>query len=143
MRGGHHHPWRVLRGLADWRLLFDHLPEGILGHTDFRRRTITLAYGLTQAERRCTLEHELHHVDRGPAPQWRREHEERVVDDLAARRLIAFDDLLEAMVWSYDEHEVAEELWVDVGMVRARMRGLTDEESVELERRLYDRERSA
>lgn len=66
-----------------------------------------------------------------------------VVDDLAARRLITLDDLLEAMVWSYDEHEVAVELWVDVGMVRARMRGLTDEESAELERRLYDRERSA
>jgi hypothetical protein len=143
MRGGHHHPWRRLGRLVDWTLHFAHLPDGILGHTDFRRRTITLAHGLTQAERRSTLEHELHHVDRGPAPQWRREYEERVVDDLAARRLIAFDDLLEAMVWSYDEHEVAEELWVDVGMVRARMRGLTDEESVELERRLYDRERSA
>lgn len=98
---------------------------------------------MTQAERRCTLEYELQHVDRGPARTWKRDHEERVVDDLAARRLITFEELLEAMVWSYDEHEVAEELWVDVAMVRARMLGLTDEESAELERRLYDRERSA
>lgn len=143
MRGGQHHPWRALGRLVDWTLHFAHLPEGMLGLTDFRRRTITLVPDMTQAERRCTLEHELQHVERGPAPPWRRAHEERVVDDLASRRLITFEDLVEAMVWAYDEHEAADELWVDVAMVRARLAGLSSAESAELEKRLLDRERPA
>lgn len=136
MRGGHHHPWRVLRGLVDWTLHFAHLPDGILGLTDHRRRTITLAHGLTQAERRCTLEHELQHVDRGPVTRGWVEREERVVDELAARRLITLERLADAMVWAYDEHEMAEELWVDVATVRTRLATLRPDEAAHIEDRL-------
>jgi hypothetical protein len=72
----------------------------------------------TQAERRCTLEHELQHVDRGPAPAWRKTTKSAWSTSWPPAASSA-DDQVEAMVWSFDEHEAADELWVDVGMVRA------------------------
>jgi len=131
-----HHPWRAFRHLADWTLHWAHLPEGILGHTDHARKIVTLAHGLTQAERRCTIEHERQHVLRGPVAPWRREREEREVDAAAARQLISLDALVEALAWSDCEHEVADELWVDVAMLRARLEHLHPSERHHLRRRL-------
>ncbi len=117
MHGGHHHPWRALRSLFEWTLHWRDLPEGVLGVTDHRRRTITLTTGMTQAERRSTIAHEVTHAERGPVPRHLAAREERIVD-----------------------HQLADELWVDVGMVRARLAGLTDAETVEVNRRLDDAE---
>lgn len=131
-----YHPWRTLR---------DHFPEwtlhwrpmvGRLGITDYENRTITLDPDQDQAQRRSTLAHELQHADRGPVPHWCQAREERTVDDLAARRLITLDQLAEALVWAYDAHELADELWVDVEMVRVRLANLTEAEGRELEQRL-------
>jgi hypothetical protein len=129
------HPWRRLRELAHITLHSADLPDGALGYTDCTT-TIVLTTGLTQAERRCTLDHELVHIERGPAPHWLEAREERTVNEITARRMIPFDALADAMVWSFDDHELAEELWVDVDTVRNRLAALTDEESAELNRRL-------
>lgn len=102
--------------------------------------TISLRRGLTQVERRCTLTHELEHVERGPAVVGYAEVEERAVNAAAARRLIPFERLVDAMVWSGNEWELADELWVDVGTVRDRLVNLTEQESRELMRRLDEAE---
>lgn len=122
------HPWRRLRLLVDWTLRWAHLPGGVLGVTDWTHRTITLDVRLSQVERRCTIAHELEHVERGPFPAWDVAREEAAVDVAAARHLIPLESLVSAVAWSQDPHEVAEELWVDVPTLEARVRGLTEGE---------------
>ncbi|WP_221268003.1 ImmA/IrrE family metallo-endopeptidase [Cutibacterium avidum] len=80
-----YHPWRRLRGLDDWLLEWDQLPEGISGEINWPTHTITIDPRLSQAQRRCTLAHELEHVVRGPGGGPR---EEREVEGMAARRLV-------------------------------------------------------
>lgn len=134
------HPWRALRELTHVTLHWQDLPEGLLGVTDHPSQTIVLTTGLTQAERRCVLDHELEHIRRGPVPGWLQPREEAAVDDISARRLIPFADLVSAMLWSHDDDEAAHELWVSVDVVRARLHGLTALETTELNRRLDEAE---
>lgn len=131
-----HHPWRCFRELVGWTLHFAHLPEGILGLTDHARRTVTLAHGMTQAERRCTIAHETEHIHRGSVPTAYAVREEEAVDHNVARLLIDVRDLGEALAWALDEHEAADELWVDVATLRARLRHLHPCERHYLRRRL-------
>lgn len=132
-----HHPWRAFGNLTSWTLRWSHeLPEEIVGEVDFDARTVTLAHGLTQAERRCTIAHETQHILRGPVGAGVVAREERLVDREAARLLIPLEALAEALLWSYDEYEVAEELWVDVATVRARLANLTSDEQRQLNERL-------
>lgn len=116
-------PWRSLRSLADWTLHWTHLPDDLLGITDFETKSITLAEGMTQAQRRCTIAHELEHVHRGPVLEHHREREERRAEAHAARRLLPDPHIIaEALVWSRgDVHEAAEALWVDEPTLRARL----------------------
>lgn len=134
----HFHPWRALRRLADV-ILEHHDDDAIHGWAIYSNPPrISLHRDLTQAQRRSTLTHELVHLERGPLP----DHdvldarEEEAVEREAARRLICMDRLVWALQWSRDEHEVADELWVDVDMVRARLRALTPGENAELLARL-------
>lgn len=128
-----YHPWRHLRSIPDLRLSWADLP-GLLGIV--RGRDITLATGQLQAERRCTLAHELVHVERGTAEEPWCEREERHVDAIAARRLVPLDDLIEAVLWARNVHELAEELWVDVATVQARLASLTAAERERVQARL-------
>lgn len=106
------------------------LPAGLLGCVDHDKRIIWLTTGMTQSERRCTLAHELGHLERGPAPvdPAAAEAEERAIDEWAARLLIPRCALVRAFQWSQYLEEIAEELWVDLKMLRARLRAMTDEE---------------
>jgi hypothetical protein len=137
------HPWRTLRE-HPWITLHwsRNLPTNQLGQTCHDTHTITLADGLTQVERRCTLTHELLHVHRGPVPDWCENREERQVDEAAARLLITLDQLADGLLWAADEHELADELWVDVPTVRTRLASLTDAETRHLNNRLDTLERA-
>lgn len=95
---------------------------------------------LLQAERRSALTHELGHIERGPFPGWATDREERAVDAAAARQLIDIRALGDALVWSQDPHEVAEELWVDVPTLEARIAHLHPSERHYLRRRLERKE---
>lgn len=128
------HPWRTLRALAHVTLHWH--DGGPAGWTHFESASISLRRGLTQVERRCTLTHELRHLERGPAVVGYDHQEELAVREESARRLISFPALVEAMLWARDEYELAEELWVDVGTARDRLAFLDDLESQELNRRL-------
>jgi hypothetical protein len=134
-----YHPWRVLRGMADWTLHIVSLPPGLLGVTDHGSRTILVAAGQTQRQRRCTVAHEIAHAERAPFPGGHSDYEERIVDQLAARRLIPFDALLDACRWAHNLHELADELWVDEATVRVRLEHLHPSERIKLKEVLDDR----
>jgi hypothetical protein len=112
------------------------LPGRIWGLTAENR--IWLCRRLDQVARRCTLTHEIVHLERGPVPADTRgrDREERTVDAIAARRLITLDALADALAWTRDPEQLAEALWVDVPTLHARMSGLDPVEVAELENRL-------
>lgn len=128
-----HHPWRGLRALAGWTLEFAPLPEGQTGETCYESRTITLTTGMTQAERRSTIAHEVIHAERPEFLESLRDKEERWVAEEAARRLIRFDHLIDALRWARNLHELAEELWVDEDTVRVRLAYLHPSERTKID----------
>jgi hypothetical protein len=135
------HPWRAIRERADITVKWEPIP-GRLGQWCQRTMTMTLHPEQSQRQRRCTATHELIHAERGhcgacsPAV-------DRAVHAEAARRLISLDELVDALLWSQDEQELAEELWVDVATVMSRLEGLTEYERAEIDRRLDEREWAA
>lgn len=137
-----YHPWRALRHLGDeWTLVWAPLAGVVdkLGRTNWHDRTITLDPDQDQAQRRSTLAHELVHVERGPIGNVHyRPREERLVDAVAARRLIGIRDLGEALAWAHNLAEAADELWVDESMLRARLEHLHPAERHYLRRRLQE-----
>ncbi len=102
--------------------------RGLLGRAD--GNVITLHPHQSQAQRRCTLQHELVHLARS-SQHGSDDAEEEVVERQAARILIPMPLLLDKLRWTRDEHELADECWVDVPMLLARLRGMSD-----LERRM-------
>lgn len=134
-----YHPWRALRDLAHVRLEWrDRLPNGDLGCTHHRLHLVLMARRQTQAERRCTIAHELVHLERGPVHIYHQAREEEAVEREAARRLISLEALADAMAWSTCSAEIAEELWVDEPMLKARMDALHPSERAYLQRRLVE-----
>lgn len=147
-------PWAHLRRcFPDVRVIATHpLPGGQLGGILGGR--IWLHRDLNRAGRRCTLAHEIVHLERirasgrrsaaggyetPPADGsvgWCDRREERAVDAIAARRLIGLDRLVEALRWSSDRAEVAADLDVDLGMLSARWTGLDPGERRAIDRQL-------
>lgn len=106
-----------------------HLPAHMLGATD--GSTIWLATDQTSSERRCTLAHELIHIELGhyncqPA------HVEQAVEAEAARRLIPLGRLQAALAWTARDVEAAKALDVDVATLRTRIAGLTEAERTQI-----------
>jgi hypothetical protein len=140
MREAPFHPWRTLRDRhEDVIVSCRHgLPDRIMGLQVGSR--IWLTRGLTQAERRCTLTHELVHRERGPVPTdpVGAAREERVVDEISSRRLIPLDALIDALRWTRQSHELAERLWVDEPTLHTRLDTLDDRELDALRDQLDD-----
>ncbi|WP_346619011.1 ImmA/IrrE family metallo-endopeptidase [Blastococcus montanus] len=80
---------------------------------------------LTTAERRPTLAYELGVLELGPFDQ---DRGDGAAAGWASWLLIPFDDLLAAAQRSTGLHEAAATLRVDVPMLRARLRRLSEEE---------------
>lgn len=94
-----------------------------------------------QAQRRCTLAHELVHDERRVFPVDRvlRAREELAVERIAARRLIQLDALVDALLWARDARETAAELWVDLPMLVAFVQSMTEEEKMWVGKQLEER----
>jgi hypothetical protein len=138
-----YHPWRRLRELAHVRLGWQDSDDE-MGCADPAAAAITITVGMTQAERRSTLTHELIHLERGSAIEPRHQAiEERHARRESARRLIVIEDLIDALRWSRDEHELADELWTDVATVRTRLMTLSSVEKRYIEAELDRREAGA
>lgn len=134
------HPWRALSRLPEITLRWDRAP-GLLGSWHHVTKTITLHPEQSQAQRRCTLTHELVHYERGDVGRCTGLLE-RTVHEEAARRLITIEALADALVWTQDEWEVAQEVWTDVETARLRIDTLTAEETAYIEARIAAREAS-
>lgn len=137
-----YHPWRALRALGDGvRLVWTPLAPGVLALTDGHAR-IWIDPDQDQATRRCTIAHELAHIELGHiggcAPR-----EDRDADELAARRLIPLERLADTLAWTESAEEAADELWVDEATLAARIECLTDAERAALDERVARVERPA
>lgn len=127
-------PWAELAAQPDIRLFWRHQKPCGLYHHDVRE--IHLRQGLTEAQGRSTLAHELIHAERGdvslsePALDAR---QELLVEREAARRLISVQALADAVRWTCHPGEVADVLRVDLLTLQTRFEGLTDEERAVLD----------
>lgn len=134
------HPWRRFRDRTDWLLEWALLPPGLLGYTAHKRRAVVLDLRLTQAERRCTIAHELEHLD-VPTPHdpILRARLEQQIDRRVARRLIPIRRLGDALAWAHTLAEAADELWVDVATLETRLAHLHPAERAYLQQRTEHR----
>jgi hypothetical protein len=135
-----HHPWRRFGELTDWSLRWAELPSGVMGLTCHRTRTVTLAVGMSQAERRCTIAHETEHILRGPVPPHDVAREELAIDRRVATLLIpSLREVVDAMVRARGHLELtADELWVDDYLLRVRLGSLSGREREFVDRRLAE-----
>lgn len=132
-------PWRALHTAhADVEVSCRYrLPNQLMGLQHGHH--IWLCRTLTQAERRCTLTHELVHRERGLVTDPNAAAlEERIVDEIAARRLITLPQLVDGLRWTRDRHQLAEHLWVDEPTLATRMTTLDPLDVAELEHALGD-----
>lgn len=120
-----YHPWRDARNREHLTITFERMADGRRGCLRGDRIAINTADD--QAQRRCTLAHELVHDERRVFPVDRvlRAREELTVERIAARRLIQLEALVDALLWARDARETAAELWVDLPMLVAFIRSLT------------------
>lgn len=105
------------------------LPGDLLGEVRDGGRLVVLRRGTSAAQRRCTLAHEIVHLERG-LPRCRGvllAREEAAVHAVAARRLLPTDLLAEALlvVGRDDDRSLAAYLEVDRATLRLRRRVLT------------------
>jgi hypothetical protein len=90
-------PWRDLRdNWPELRVVVEPMVGRLLG--ELRYPTIALRSGTSAAQQRCTLTHEIVHLERGVSEcgPWA-PREERLVHREAALRLIRLDDLVAAL----------------------------------------------
>lgn len=135
------HPWRRLRALSGWELRWHHPEEDPdKGFTLHDEKAISLRSNLTWEERRCTVLHECLHAERGPTLDGVLfEREELAVRRLTARLMLPKIKVVgEAMAWAMSTEETAEELGVDVEVLRDRLRWLHPAERHYLHRRLEE-----
>lgn len=131
-----HDPWVALDRLTDWVVVWAR--TGRPGRCYYPEQTIALDPRLREPQLRCILMHEVIHAERGPVPRWQRDREEAVVAREAARRLIGFRELGEALAWSPHAAVVADVLWVDEPTLEVRLAHLHPSERHYLARRLAD-----
>lgn len=102
------------------------LPPGVRGVTD-GTSAIWMESDQLQVERRCTLAHELAHIDLGHTSATT-VAEELAARRYAARKLIDWDGLVDAFRWADSVQEAADELWVTVDVLEDRLHFLAGHE---------------
>lgn len=137
VRGMVVNPWAVLRSLEHVILRWH--DGGPMGRTIHSEQTISLRRGMTWEERRCTVAHEVLHIERGPQPLGlRAKDEERVRRETAQRMIPDIRPVGDAIAWALSEEEAAHELGVDVYVLRYRLKHMSPMERAWLKRRLED-----
>lgn len=135
------HPWRRLRDLVGWELRW-HAPDEVedMGVTYFEEQAISLRADLSWEERRCTVLHECLHAERGPTLEGVLAEREELAVRRETARLLTPDvhAIGEALAWAHTLAEAAEELYVDLGVLRDRLRWLHPAERHYLTRRLAE-----
>lgn len=138
-----YNPWRDARDrLPHVDIVFvDNLPSGVRGRT--HGNTIEIDANADRCERSSTLTHEIAHYDRDclvPVDPVLHAREETRVERIAARRLVALDQLVDAVRWSRHAPEIADDLWIDVTMLKALIASLTPTERAHVAAAIDDHE---
>lgn len=138
-------PWGTLAKMPEIELVFADLPDD-LGWYDPEKNQIALDRNQSRRQMRCTLEHELEHARRGDEDTSHvspvlAARQEIAASTRAARNLISLDDLVDALLFSQDECELAEELNVDEDTVKLRLLTLSPEEHAVIDARIRLAER--
>ncbi|UQX87983.1 hypothetical protein M6D93_17010 [Jatrophihabitans telluris] len=133
-------PWQDLaRNWPGVEALIEPLEDDLLGEIrEFRdgRLQITLRANTTSGQRRCTLAHEIVHLERGldDCGPWQ-SREESAVHEEVARRLIGLNALIDAARYTGDDHAaLAAALDVDQETLQLRLGLLTSAERRRLRR---------
>jgi len=139
-------PWGALAEMPDVAVRFGELEDGCLGWWDPDKREIVLDKRQSRRQMRCTLAHELEHARRGDEDTCDMSsvlatRQEIAASVRAARRLISLDRLIYVLLWTQNEHEIAEELNVDEETLRIRLLTLTVSEHTIIDCRLQMAER--
>lgn len=95
------------------------MPDGVRAATN-GEDIIWMSTRLLQVQRRCSLQHELTHLDFGH-DGCQSEKDEQRVRKLTAQALIRRDDLIAALQWAMSLEEAADELWVTPEVLRDRI----------------------
>lgn len=112
---------------------------GKMGRALHGAQAITVRNGLSWAAFCCTVLHEVLHLLNGPQPRGLRAKEEEWVRRQTAREMIPDVRYLgEVLAWAHTPMEAADELGVDIYVLRKRVRHLHPSERAYLERRLTD-----
>jgi Zn-dependent peptidase ImmA (M78 family) len=138
-------PWDELAAMPDITIKVAELGDDTLGWSDPVTRTIFLHKRQSQRQMRCTLAHELAHMHRGDEESDSLSPLQLIRQELAActraaRRLIPLQSLINALLWSQDEEELAEELHVDVETVKIRLMTLHPAEHTIIDYRIRQAE---
>lgn len=134
-------PWRDVR--LNWpqvRVVIERMTGDLLGEARDGGRVIALRAGTSAAQRRCTLAHEIVHLERGlrDCGPWLY-REEQAVHRTAACRLITVADLVAAIreLGGADDHAaLAQALEVDSETLSVRLAALDRDERRALRRAL-------
>lgn len=124
--------------LLGWSARCAQLAGDVVGLCDWERRVVWIDERLSYECMRSTLAHEIRHVRRGPNPD---PTEEGCCEAEAAARLVPLPLLALATRYTQDEEAIAVLLGVDVGLLQARVAGLTRGDVADLLR--YQREQNA
>jgi hypothetical protein len=134
-------PWQDLRLNWPWvRVLIERMTGDLLGEVRDDGAVIALRAGTSAAQRRCTLAHEIVHLERGlpDCGQWLH-REESAVHLTAARRLITAQDLVGAirdLGGTDDRAALAQLLEVDTETLLLRLDALDRAERLAVRRAL-------
>ena len=126
-----YNPWRDLRdNWPDITVAIVPMTGRLLGEVTYP--VILLRAGTTSAQRRCTLTHELVHLERGldDCGLWQQREERRVHEEVA-RRLVTSDQLVRAireLGGTHDLPVLAAALDVDTETLRVRLSLVTADE---------------
>ena len=127
-------PWRWLRSQPDVTLEWvPSLPEVSRYYPD--DEAVLMRTGLDQVTRRCSIAHELAHRELGHRrckSRFTHARQEREAEFYAARMMVDIEALVVVMPWATCLEEAAEELWVDVPMLEARLSRLSVDEQAAL-----------
>lgn len=112
---------------------------GKMGRTLHAAHAISVRNDLTWASFCCTVLHEVLHLLNGPQPRGLRAKEEEWVRRQTAREMIPdVRHLGEVLAWVSNPMEAADELGVDIYVLRKRIKTLHPSERAYLERRLAE-----
>lgn len=134
-----YNPWRDARDryphyLIDYKRELPGTMRGCI-----KGKTIYVCRTLPQETRRFVLAHELCHLDTRTVHTGDR-RVEQMIDRMAARRLITFDDFVDAIAWTRTVgHECAAELGVDGYTLKVWAQSLTPDEKRYISTRLQSR----